>query len=108
MFQSILFGQSVAQLVCMRKRSLPHFFVTEVKVGGAHSLIRQGQIWIEFDGSLIEFERSCNIAGVVEFGPLSACLQRFERRTEHLFKRLIEAAPLNLRALLASREGVLL
>src|SRR5260370_14848660 len=60
-------------------------------IGRAHAPIRQSKVWIQFDGSLIEFERSCKVAGEVEFRPLSGGLQSFERSAERLFQRLIEA-----------------
>src|ERR1700735_5917035 len=89
--QPLFFGQSVAELVCTRVRSLRQLSVTKEKVGRAHAPVRYGKIWIQFDSPLIEFERSRNVAGKGEFESLSGDLQRLDRRAERFFQRLIEA-----------------
>src|SRR5258706_9376002 len=89
--QPVFLGQSVAELVRTRVRSRRQLSVTKEKVGGAHAAIRYGKGWIQFDSSLIEFERSLSVAGEPEFVPLSAGLQSLERRVERLFQWLIEA-----------------
>src|ERR1700727_1427373 len=89
--EPVFFGQSVAEFVRTRVRSLRQLSVTKEKVGRAHAPVRYGKVWIQFDSPLIEFERSVRVAGEGEFEPLSAGLQSLERRTERLLERLIEA-----------------
>src|SRR5258707_9686055 len=89
--QPVFLGQSVAELVRTRVRSSRQLSVTQEKVGRAHAPIRYGKVWIQFDSSLLKFERSLNVADERYFVPLSAGLQSLERRAERLFQRLIEA-----------------
>src|SRR5882724_2541893 len=89
--QPVFLGQSVAELVRTRVGSRRQLSVTKEKVGRAHAPIRYGKVWIQLDGSLIEFECSRNVAGEREFVPLSAGLQSLKRGVERLFQWLIEA-----------------
>src|SRR5882757_5540757 len=89
--QPIFLGQSVAELVrtCVRSRRQLSF--TQEKVGRAHAPMHEGEVWIQFDSLLIEFERSLSVASQEEFGSLSAGLECFQGGAGRCFQRLIES-----------------
>src|ERR1700728_2662637 len=76
--EPVFFGQSVAEFVRTRVRSLRQLSITEEKVGRAHAPIRYGKVRIQFDSSLIESAPSLGVAGEGEFEALSDGLQSFE------------------------------
>src|ERR1700722_10337832 len=89
--QFVLFRHAVAQLVGARERSSLQIVMSESAVGRAHLSVANRKVRVKFDGALIEFERSLNVAGGVELAPSRGGLQSLGRPAERLFQRLIEA-----------------